>query len=517
MNINEMLRENVGARPEQIALIGGRERVSYRELEQRAQRVGAFFQARGVGARQRALLMVPLSVEFYALFLGLTRIGVTVVLIDPAVGSRQMDQSCQIVQPDLFIGSPKAHLLRLTNRAIAAIPRKFVLHGWLPGSERVQLTTAPADRIDVVTDPEDPALITFTSGSTGLPKAICRTHGFLYNQHNAVCNTLPAQASDVELNTLPVFILSSLARGIKTVIPEGFGRNPDMMKMERVVAQIREHGVNRLLAAPAFCKAITEHLRRNSQTLPQISQIYTGGGPVFPALLNALAERMPNATVTAVYGSTEAEPIAHVNLAEFYPDDLAAMQQGKGLLAGSPVPEIHLAILPDRDGFAIGPFTQAEFEQYKLLANQIGEIVVSGEHVQKRYLNGDGGTTKFSVEGEIWHRTGDAGYLDARGRLWLLGRCSARLISQGAMLYPFGVEAAAMAQADVERAAFVQVNGKNVLALELHGNTGSTPAEELKCMLPQVDRVRIVDKIPVDSRHHSKVLYGELRAQLSTF
>ena len=75
---------------------------------------------------------------------------------------------------------------------------------------------------------------------------------------------------------------------------------------------------------------------------------------------------------------------------------------------------------------------------------------------------GDDGLTKFRAGETIWHRTGDAGYLDGFGRLWLLGGCTARIGQGAAARYPFGMEAAAMSHTGVELAAFVEVNGEGV-------------------------------------------------------
>jgi len=96
---------------------------------------------------------------------------------------------------------------------------------------------------------------------------------------------------------------------------------------------------------------------------------------------------------------------------------------GGTLLAGSPVEEIALRVLPDERGTPIEPYSPAEFESGCLSPTQTGEIVASRANI---HLDGHGDhETKFRVGGEVWHRTGDYGYLDGRGRLWLMGRAAA--------------------------------------------------------------------------------------------
>src|SRR5207248_1266087 len=124
-------------------------------------------------------------------------------------------------------------------------------------------------------------------------------------------------------------------------------------------------------------------------------------------------------------------------------------------------------ILPDRWGTPIGPFTADEFRAQCLGPDRPGEIVVTGDHVLKGYLNGRGDAEmKFRVGDQVWHRTGDAGRVDEGGRLWLLGRCAARVGEGDGALYPFCVEAAATAWPGVARSAVVAVDGERVLVVE---------------------------------------------------
>src|SRR6185436_16631312 len=94
----------------------------------------------------------------------------------------------------------------------------------------------------------------------------------------------------------------------------------------------------------------------------------------------------PNADVVALYGSTEAEPIAHLSRRELDSSDHEAMLSGRGLLAGPAVPEITLRILRAQWGVPVGPFTASEFDANCCRQNEPGEIVVTGGHVLKGYL-----------------------------------------------------------------------------------------------------------------------------------
>jgi acyl-CoA synthetase (AMP-forming)/AMP-acid ligase II len=145
--------------------------------------------------------------------------------------------------------------------------------------------------------------------------------------------------------------------------------------------------------------------------------------------------------------------------------------------------------------------------------------VVSGEHVLPGYLHGIGDEeTKFRVDGSVWHRTGDAGYLDERGRLWLLGRCVARIRDARGDLYPFAAETAVYQDPRVRRAAMLAHDGKRVLALEFYETPAPASLDAVRATLAwtRLDEVRLCRHIPVDKRHNAKIDYPALHRLLET-
>ena len=123
--------------------------------------------------------------------------------------------------------------------------------------------------------------------------------------------------------------------------------------------------------------------------------------------------------------------------------------------------------------------------------------------------------SKIQVQDTVWHRTGDAGYFDDAGRLWLLGRCAAALSDYRGTVYPFQVEYAVSAVRGVRRAALIEKDGDRVLVLETSGREfRSNCADAAKCVARfEIDRIVTVHRIPVDRRHDAKVDYPAL-AQL---
>jgi acyl-CoA synthetase (AMP-forming)/AMP-acid ligase II len=277
---------------------------------------------------------------------------------------------------------------------------------------------------------------------------------------------------------------------------------------------IARHQPGSATAAPSFLETLSDYCIERGRQLPGLTGIFCGGAPVFPPLLKKLRAIAPAAKIVAVYGSTEAEPIAELSFADISAEDMVGMSGGKGLLAGSPVEPIQLRIIRDRWGTSLGPFSLDEFEGLALPSGEPGEIVVTGNHVLKGYLNGQGDReTKFTVDKATWHRTGDSGYLDNRGRLWLLGRCEAVLSDDRGKLYPFAVESTAQLLPGIQRAALVSDCGKRTLVVEPAKAAARIDSAAIKQKLSwaQIDSVKICRKIPVDRRHNSKIDYERLR------
>ena len=331
--------------------------------------------------------------------------------------------------------------------------------------------------------PDSPALISFTSGSTGAPKAIQRSHRLLAAQNASVRELLATDdGSSVDLVAFPVFVLANLSFGNTCVLPSWNVRRHDRVDASDIVELVERHDIQRLLVPPVICETLAPRAGEL-----RVAQILTGGGPVFPDVVQRIVAAAPGTDVIAVYGSTEAEPICHVSSRDISAADWHHMENGDGLLAGHPSPTVRLALLDS-------------------------EIVVTGEHVNKGYLDpAHDAQSKIKRDGEIWHRTGDAGQLDDSGRLWLKGRHSGRAGS----LYPFAIETAARMWPGVRRAGLVPGEGRALLAIEADGDLSQEAQwRERAAALGDVD-VIVVSSIPLDRRHRSKVDYLALAKQLA--
>lgn len=519
MNLAEIFCARAKEHPEAIALIdgpAGRKRTTtYVDLDAASQRLAANLDRAGLQPGDRVLVLQPMSAELYTALLAIFRRGLVAMFVDPAAGIPHLEECCRLADPRAFLAMPRAHLLRLLSPAIRRIPIKWSIGPTLPGAPSWQPARrlAPCPTIHAC-EPDTPALLTFTSGSTGSPKAIMRSHGFLMAQYSVLQTTLDLQPGAMDLTTMPIFALVNLASGVKSLIPDADLRFPGSIAPARMAAEIRRYQPVTTVASPALLGRLANHVMTQGPPLASFRSIYTGGAPVFPRLISKIRSAAPSARIGVIYGSSEAEPIAKRQIDEVDREDRAALDEGKGLLVGRPVPDIRLRIIRDRWGIPIGPFRDAQFEIDCLPANQPGEIVVNGPHVLPGYWRQMGDTEfKFQVGNEVWHRTGDAGYLDEQGRLWILGRCSTVIRDGQGTLFPLAVETAADHFSEVRRSALIAIAGKRTLMVELadsatHSPTISALRQHLEWA--HLHEIRIIRKIPVDSRHNAKVDYPAL-------
>jgi acyl-CoA synthetase (AMP-forming)/AMP-acid ligase II len=520
MNIADVLRDRARDRPAAPAIIdtfhGERRVTSFADLERLADRGASSLLRAGIKPGDSILLFQPMSVELYAALIAVFRAGGVAMFLDPSAGLSHITRCSEMNPPAALIASPKAHLLRFVSAAIRRIPRKFSIGMPLPGA--AAFPGAEGDSLPQVTS--EAALITFTSGSTGLPKAAVRTHDFLMTQHRVLEETLGLAEGAIDMATLPIFVLANLASGVTSVIPSGDLRRPGEVDGVAIANQIAREQAGSIAASPAFLERVVLSCEASGRRLDSLGKIFVGGAPVFPPLLNRLRAVSPNARITSVYGSTEAEPICELCAEDISAEDLVLMRDGRGLLAGRPVSNIVLRIMNEQWGRPVGPHTASSFAADCSPQGTPGEVVVCGPHVLAGYLAGRGDEeTKFRVDGSVWHRTGDCGYLDGRGRLWMLGRAAARIADDRGVLYPFSVECALSFESRVRRSAIVSVEGKRILFVEWRDGGEDERAIRDLTAWASVDAIHSCRAIPVDKRHNAKVDYvalGRMARNLSS-
>ena len=517
MNISDILKELAVKIPNKTAVIDTKtsSRISFNYLEKNSSKIANMFKKAGLQEGDGVLIFVPMSVELYSILAAVFKMKLVAVFIDPYADSKHIKNCCQIyTSKALIISGKKAGLLCYMNSEIRKIPNKYRINGKMPGFRKFsEYEDQSFDFACTETAPDTKALVTFTSGSTGKPKGLVRTHGFLAAQQKVLEKSLEISENSKVLTAFPMFILSNMYSGLTSIIP-----NTDLRKIGEtdggaISGQIMSESIDTILAPPSFFDNLVEIHKNTGRSIHSIKKIITGGVPVFPEIMENLKKLFPYAEIKVVYGSSEAEPMSELCYNELDENDVEKMKNGKGLLAGTIVEDINLKIIENNQKLSQG-------DPVKMLGQgEKGEIIVSGGHVLDTYLNdAENNKIKITADNVNWHRTGDLGYIDASGRLWLLGRAKAEISRGNEKIYPFSIETMLSFEKDIKRTAIISKKGKIFLFIEIFYTEDKEKQlqiqdkleEKIKEMKITVDKVIFADKIPVDKRHNGKIDYGSL-------
>jgi acyl-CoA synthetase (AMP-forming)/AMP-acid ligase II len=530
VSVLAVLRDVAARVPERAALImedaGGREsRITFAGLWERVDRVSVGLRRRGLQPGDRAIVMIPMSIDLYAALLGLLKMGAVAVFVDPWIGARQIAAFAAFAEPRAYLGIPKSHALRLLDRRLRAIPLAVTTGGRLgPLPARHSLAELEQEAGDGAIHPaaaDDSALITFTSGSSGEPKGADRTHGFLLAQHRALAAEFPALDGEIDMPMFPVFALNNLASGVTSVVPAMDFRRVESVDADRVLRQMKAHRVTTCTASPPFFDRLAEKLEASPQDRPPLRRLLTGGAPVADPQLRAWRRALPDPEILVVYGSTEAEPVAHLTAEERLDAVNDLRPQTPGYCVGRLSPRIQAKVIPIRDG----PVDRAD----GLPAGEIGELVVSGDHVCRDYYRNPQAVRENKIvddAGTVWHRMGDTGSFDTAGRFWIAGRVHSTIHRRGGPVHPQLVEQAAQGEdGRIRRLAAVGLDDplggeRAVLVVEvIEPGTDTSLMQDIAARLAaaglEVDDVIFTrEPLPVDPRHNSKIDYPKLRQNL---
>lgn len=493
--------------------------ITFGALRQRIAEFQRGIDRSGLRPGDRVVMLSPVSIDFFALALALWGSGQVLVFLDGRLDRKRFLRVLSAAGAQAIVSVRQLLRLWPVVPALWSL-RRIVSDGAVWGAERLEQLRLPTDQPPRVVEPGSPeqsALISFTSGSTGRPKGADRTHAILLAQHHALQAHAPGRAGEIDMPCFPAVVLHNLSCGIGSVVPPIDLRHPATADPERVAAAIEHYGVQSLSGAPAYTARVCQYLQTSRRRLPSVRRLFVGGAPVSRRLGTQILQAFPGAQAEAVYGSTEAEPMAGVAVEEL------VATPGDGYLVGrvAAPAEIELVDLPE-----LAPrLDAAGLVPHRVANADSGEVVVRGPHVNRLYIGDDEANRRFKIpapDGSIWHRTGDLARLDSNSRLWLTGRVPDRFTHHGKRLLPFVIESAVIdAVPEVENVALIAhpaaPEGEILLccapavAEQAFTATRRVLAERELSQLP----VRRIAAIPTDARHNSKIDRPALRDQMA--
>ncbi|HEX4923409.1 MAG TPA: AMP-binding protein [Bdellovibrionales bacterium] len=474
------------------------DQISFRELNDLVFSYQHALLAQGLKAGDRILVLAPVRAELYALFYAMCSAGIVPVFIDTNVGARAFLKLVRAADICAIISTPGFHrlrwlaptLLKYKRFTLAESGKGFTnLMDWFPERAGAVATIA--------CEPNNPVLITYTTGSSGQPKGADRSHSVLYNQYRISRAHWPEELREIDMPWFPMVAFQNLNCGISTVLPAVNFRRIDEFEPRVIAAQIQAAGVTRMSAPPSVYAKLCRYLIENRVSLPSVRRLIAGGAPVSQKVAALMRVAFPGAEAHIVYGSTEAEPISFVSIDEMLKEPADAY------LVGKPIPEIQIRIcrltndeLSRVSSEGVEPF----------VTSGVGEVLLAGPHVVKRYFDNEDAnrvTKLHDPSGKVWHRTGDLGFFDHLGRLWLAGRL------HDGICYP--IEHRAELISGVDRAALT------ARALKIRLEPGANwPLVKSRCeklfeeLGVEAKPVEAAGELPLDRRHRWKIERNKL-------
>lgn len=506
------------------------EQITYRDF---SARINSFAQGLlniGIQAGDRVIIFLPMSLDMYTAMFAVQRIGAISVFLDSWARRTHLGASAECVRPKAMISFEQAFALVDEVPEFKGMPIR-VLYG--PGQRGTHsfhgLLGATAAAMAPV-ESETTALITFTTGSTGTPKGANRTHRFLSAQHLALSKVIPYVPEDIDMPAFPIFSLNNLASGVTTVLPALDLAAPSERDPALLACQIINEKINCTTLSPSMLVGLSRYCHQHGIKLTGLRRVVTGGAPISRDDVEHFYEIAPQTELWVLYGSTEAEPMAHIEGREMLHQKTNAGEVEEGVNVGQISEDIEYKFIK----LIKGPIelTKTPWDIIEVTEGEVGEFICTGDHVCRDYYNNPDAFTSTKIldtDGRVWHRTGDLCYLDKNKNLWMVGRVNNAVVRGGKYYFPVRAEVILKKMDFVYRCGFfgmsdAELGEKTVAAVELHADTDvktfnfGGAKQQIRSLFEAqqipLDEIHFVKSVPMDPRHHSKVEYHHLKEMI---
>ncbi len=501
VRVADVIRRHAARRPEAVALRHGERELSYGELDERSSRLAQALLARGVGPGTRVAYLDRSSPEVVELLFAASKAGAVLVPLNGRLAARELAAVLVDAQAPVLIAGPAFRdVAEDVLQRLSPAPDLVVVG---EGYERWLAAHEPRDP-GARGEAGDVIVQMYTSGTTGVPKGVLTTHANL---------AVTAQTSlrwgfderSVSLTPLPMFHIGGIGwaycglwHGATTVLVSEFGA-------EGVLDILERQRVTNAVLVPTMLQMLTAVPGAGERDYAALRAIAYGAAPITTTVLKA-SLRTFGCALFGLYGLTESTG----GVVALEPEDHDPGGPREHLLrsAGRPYPWVELRIADPITGRPLAP-------------REVGEVWLRGPNVTPGYFNRPA-ETAAALTTEGWLRTGDGGYVDEDGYLFLTDRIKDMIVSGGENVYPVEVEEALAQHAGVADVAVIGVPhphwGEAVKALVVPRPGARPAAEELIAFarerlagykLPRsVDFVADLPRTP-----SGKVLKRELRSR----
>ncbi len=477
--------------------------LSYAALDQGVRSLAGGLAARGFGRGDVLAVMAPNLPEYAVVFHGVAFAGGAITTINPTYTEREVHHQLLDAGATLLVTIPMFLETALSATQGTGVGTIHVLGADastpLPDGVRpaTELFGAPlAEQVPV--DPDDVVALPYSSGTTGTSKGVMLTHRNLVANVAQVLASADMREDEKIIAVLPFFHIY----GMQVLMNTGLRAGATVITMPRFDLEMflrlhQDYGITRSFVAPPIVVALAKHPLVDSFDLSALEQVFSGAAPLSAELALEAGKRL-GCEVVQGYGMTELSPVSHLTPpGHFKPGSV-----------GVTAPNTELRIVHPASGEDLGP-------------DENGELWVRGPQVMKGYLNNPEATA-LTLDDDGWLHTGDIGYVDGDGHVYVVDRLKELIKYKGFQVAPAELEALLLTHPAVADAAVVGLPDEEAgevpagYVVLKPGSTATT--EEVAgfvagqvASFKQLRRVTVVEAIPKSAS--GKILRRVLRDQ----
>jgi long-chain acyl-CoA synthetase len=466
LRVADVVRDRAEHHPEAVAIRCGSQALTYAELDQRSSRLARALLAAGIGRGSRVAYLDRTAPEVVELLFAVAKIGAVIVPLNWRLAPAELS---------VILADSKAQVL-IAGASFSEVAEELVaqqrsapdlLIAGEDGERGYERRLALYEAVDPGGRGEasDVVVQMYTSGTTGVPKGVLTTHRNLA----AAAETSPLwrfDSSSVSLTPLPMFHIGGIGwafvglwNGATTILVSNF-------EPAAVLDLLERQRVTNAVFVPTMLQMLTAVPGAADRDFSALRSIAYGASPITTTVLKSTL-RTFRCSLLGIYGLTETTGA----ITQLDAEDHHAEGPREHLLrsVGRPYPWVELRIADPESGAA-------------LRAREVGEVWLRAPNVTPGYYNRPD-DTGAALTPDGWLRTGDGGYVDEEGYLFLTDRIKDMIVSGGENVYPIEVEEALSAHPGVAEVAVIGIPderwGETVAALVVRRDGARPSAEEL--------------------------------------
>jgi fatty-acyl-CoA synthase len=442
-DLAEMVRARAKTRGDAVAFEFEGRHTSFAQFDVLTNRVANALQATGVRPRERVAYLGKNSDIYFELLLGAIKANVVMAPVNWRLAGPEIAfivEDCKA--PVLFAGPEFIELVDRIRPQLTSVRTFVATEGGAPGwlSYAAWRDAQSDEDPRVAIDRKDIAIQLYTSGTTGKPKGAMLSHANFFNLVETGRDQKPDwnkwSEDDVSLVAMPIFHIGGSGWGVMGLYHGAKGVIAREFDPTRVLDFFEQSGITKLFMVPAAMQFVVRQPRARSVDFSRLKYMLYGASPIPAALLKECIEVFKCGFVQ-MYGMTETTGTIVALPPEDHVEGLERMRS-----AGKALPGVELAIL-DVNGNRLPP-------------GEVGEIATRSGSNMAGYWNLPEATAR-TLGSDGWLRTGDAGYMDSDGYLYIHDRIKDMIISGGENIYPAEVESAICDHPDVAEVAVIGV------------------------------------------------------------